>query len=112
VRIHGRTHIVGDMTGSGRSFTAADDGTQISLSFGRQLEMARREELISDARYKALTPSVLTNLRRDWGAFTESQRLEAMATSGPSPTYPLRVAIRGGSSYPPSQRRHRVNPGG
>lgn len=79
VRIHGRAYIVGEMTGSGRSFSAADDGTQMSLSFGRQLEMARREELTSDARYLALPPDVLRNLKRDWGSFSEAQRLEATA---------------------------------
>jgi putative transposase len=51
----------------------------MSLSFGRQLEMVRREQLISDARHRVLDSATLTNITRDWGSFTEAQRLEAAA---------------------------------
>lgn len=79
VRIYGRAHIVGETTANGRVFTAADDGTEMALSFGRQLEMMRREQLTTDARYRALPSDVLANLQRDWGSFSESQKLTATA---------------------------------
>jgi putative transposase len=67
------------MAGAGRVFTAADDGTEMSLGIGRQIELVRSEELTSDARYMALPPAVLENLKRDLGSFTDAQRFEAMA---------------------------------
>lgn len=79
VRIYGRAYIVGEMTANGRVFTAADDGTEMTLSFGRQLEMIRREQLTTDARYCALSSDVLANLQRDWGSFSEAQKLTATA---------------------------------
>ncbi|QEL27280.1 DDE-type integrase/transposase/recombinase (plasmid) [Bosea sp. F3-2] len=79
VRIFGRCYIVGETTANGRIFTAADDGSEMMLSFGRQLEMMRREQLTTDARYSALSTDVLANLQRDWGSFSESQKLTATA---------------------------------
>lgn len=79
VRIYGRAHIVGQTTDNGRVFVAADDGTEMMLSFGRQLELMRRHQLTTDAQYRALPPEVLANLERDWGSFSESQRLIATA---------------------------------
>ncbi|APT34564.1 hypothetical protein MCBMB27_05273 [Methylobacterium phyllosphaerae] len=77
VRIHGRPYIVGEMQGAGRVFVAADDGTDMLLSYGRQLEMVRGGILRSEASYTALTPEILINLKRDWGTFTPRERQEA-----------------------------------
>jgi putative transposase len=77
VRIHGRPFIVGEMQGSGRVFVAADDGTDMMLNFGRQLEMVRAGVLRSEGSYTALTTDVLINLKRDWGTFTSRERQEA-----------------------------------
>lgn len=77
VRIHGRPYIVGEMQGSGRVFVAADDGTDMLLNFGRQLEMVRTGVLRSETSYTALTPDILINLKRDFGTFTPRERREA-----------------------------------
>lgn len=77
MRIHGRAYIVGEMKGSGRIFVAADDGTDMQLSFGRQLEMVRGGILRSETSYSALTPEILINLKRDWGTFTPREHQEA-----------------------------------
>ncbi|MBD2746684.1 DDE-type integrase/transposase/recombinase [Microvirga sp. BT688] len=79
VRVHGRLYVVGEMTTIGRIFTAADDGSEISLSFGRQNELVRSQKMVSESQYEALPPSVLANLKRDFGSFSTSQQIIAKA---------------------------------